>query len=46
METGRIDVKPLITHRFDFSESEVAAGFDCAIRSAETKAIKVMFSLP
>lgn len=46
METGRVDVKPLITHRFGFSESEIAAGFDCAVRSAETKAIKVMFSLP
>lgn len=46
METGRVDVKPLITHRFGWSESEVKAGFDCAVRSAETKAIKVMFRLP
>lgn len=41
----KIDVTPLITHRFGFSEQEVAKGFDTALRSAETKAIKVMFNL-
>ncbi|KAK9814629.1 hypothetical protein WJX72_009022 [[Myrmecia] bisecta] len=45
MESQRVDVKPLITHRFGFSESEVADAFDTAYRSAETKAIKVMFNL-
>ena len=28
-------------YRFGFSEQEVAKGFDTALRSAETKAIKV-----
>ena len=40
-----VDLKPLITHRLGFSEQEVAKGFDIAARSAETKAIKVMFNL-
>lgn len=38
-------MQPLITHRFRFSEAGVADGFDTAARSAETKAIKVMFNL-
>ena len=31
----------MITHRFGFSAAGVADGFDCAARSAETKAVKV-----
>ena len=42
----KVDVLPLITHRFGFSPEDVAAAFDCAARSAETRAIKVMFNLP
>ena len=41
----RIDVLPMITHRLGFSEEEVEKGFDIALRSPETKAIKVMFNL-
>lgn len=41
----KIDVLPLVTHRLGFSEEEVVKGFDTALRSAETKAIKVMFNL-
>jgi hypothetical protein len=36
-----VDVKPMITHRFAFDKDGVADGFDCAARSAQTKAIKV-----
>ena len=45
MESKRVDVAPMITHRFGFSENEVHAAFDCAARAAQTGAIKVMFSL-
>jgi L-iditol 2-dehydrogenase len=41
----RVDVKPLITHRFRFTESDVAEGFDTAARADRTGAIKVMFNL-
>ena len=40
-----VDVLPMITHRLGFSEEEVEKGFDIALRSVETKAIKVMFNL-
>ena len=46
LQEGKIDVKPMITHRFGFTPEDVAAAFDCAARSAETRAIKVMFNLP
>ncbi len=47
LQEGRIDVKPMITHRFGFSgREEVIAGFECAADAARTKAIKVMFNLP
>ncbi len=47
LQEGRIDVKPMITHRFGFSgRDEVIAGFECAADAARTKAIKVMFNLP
>lgn len=45
LERGKVDVQPLITHRFGFSEQEIHAGFDTAARSNETQAIKVMFDL-
>ena len=45
MESKRVDVAPMITHRFGFSEKEVHAAFDCAARAAQTGAIKVMFNL-
>ena len=41
LEHKRVDVKPMITHRFAFDRDGVADGFDCAARSAQTKAIKV-----
>jgi L-iditol 2-dehydrogenase len=46
MASKKVDVLPLITHRFGFTPEDVAAAFDCAARSAETRAIKVMFNLP
>ena len=45
MASGRVDVLPLITHRFGFSAEGVRRGFDTAARAAETKAIKVMFDM-
>jgi L-iditol 2-dehydrogenase len=45
LEHKRVNVKPMITHRFGFTEGGVADGFDTAARSAQTKAIKVMFNL-
>ena len=45
MASGRVDVLPLITHRFGFSAEEVRQGFDTAARAAQTKAIKVMFDM-
>ena len=45
MATQRVDVRPLITHRFGFSAEGVRQGFDTAMRAAETKAIKVMFNM-
>ena len=45
MATKRVDVLPLITHRFGFSAEGVRQGFDTAARAAETKAVKVMFNL-
>ncbi len=41
LQRGAVDVMPMITHRFGFSAAGVADGFDCAARSAETKAVKV-----
>ncbi|KAL4857711.1 Sorbitol dehydrogenase [Chlorella vulgaris] len=45
LSSGRVDLKPLITHRFGFSEEEVLQGFDTAFRADATGAIKVMFNL-
>ncbi|XP_068635001.1 sorbitol dehydrogenase-like [Aristolochia californica] len=43
LRTGKIDVKPLITHRFGFSQPEVEEAFETSARGG--KAIKVMFNL-
>ncbi|KAK8934999.1 Sorbitol dehydrogenase [Platanthera zijinensis] len=43
MRSGKIDVKPLITHRFGFSQEEVEEAFEVSARGGD--AIKVMFNL-
>ncbi|PIA34164.1 hypothetical protein AQUCO_03800026v1 [Aquilegia coerulea] len=43
LSSGKIDVKPLITHRFGFSQSEVEEAFETSARGSD--AIKVMFNL-
>ena len=45
LSRGKIDVKPLITHRFSFDESGVAEGFTAARDAGTSGAIKVMFNL-
>ena len=41
LESGKVDVMPMITHRFSFSAKDVDAAFDTAARAAQTGAIKV-----
>ncbi|MBA0731547.1 hypothetical protein Golax_023297 [Gossypium laxum] len=43
LRSGKIDVKPLITHRFGFSQKEVEEAFETSARGGD--AIKVMFNL-
>ncbi|KAF2315694.1 hypothetical protein GH714_040223 [Hevea brasiliensis] len=43
LRSGKIDVKPLITHRFGFSQREVEEAFETSARGGS--AIKVMFNL-
>ncbi|CAA7391830.1 unnamed protein product [Spirodela intermedia] len=43
LSSGKIDVKPLITHRYGFSQREVEEAFDVSARGGS--AIKVMFNL-
>ncbi|CAA3024381.1 sorbitol dehydrogenase [Olea europaea subsp. europaea] len=43
LRSGKIDVKPLITHRYGFSQEEVEAAFVTSAHGG--KAIKVMFNL-
>ncbi|OAY48229.1 L-idonate 5-dehydrogenase isoform X1 [Manihot esculenta] len=43
LRTGKIDVKPLITHRFSFSQVEVEKAFETSAGGGN--AIKVMFNL-
>ncbi|KAG5375198.1 hypothetical protein IGI04_039794 [Brassica rapa subsp. trilocularis] len=43
LTSGKIDVKPLITHRFGFSQKEVEDAFETSARGSN--AIKVMFNL-
>lgn len=45
LASGRIDVKPLITHRFGFNPDDVASGFEAASKPEQSGAIKVMFNL-
>ncbi|GLT36015.1 hypothetical protein SLA2020_104200 [Shorea laevis] len=43
ISSGKVDVKPLITHRFGFSQKEVEEAFETSARGGT--AIKVMFNL-
>ncbi|RYR56352.1 hypothetical protein Ahy_A05g022070 isoform C [Arachis hypogaea] len=43
LRSGKIDVKPLITHRYGFSQKEVEEAFETS--AAGGNAIKVMFNL-
>eukprot|EP00897_Mesotaenium_endlicherianum_P003432 jgi/Mesen1/3116/ME000184S02183 len=43
LQSKRVDVKPLITHRFGFSQEEVVKAFDVSAQGGD--AIKVMFNL-
>ncbi|KAL3506820.1 hypothetical protein ACH5RR_032202 [Cinchona calisaya] len=43
LSSGKIDVKPLITHRYGFSQKEVEEAFETSARGSN--AIKVMFNL-
>lgn len=43
LKSGKIDVRPLITHRFGFSQEEVEKAF--ATSAGGGNAIKVMFNL-
>ncbi|XP_072967929.1 sorbitol dehydrogenase [Typha angustifolia] len=43
LRSGKIDVKPLITHRFGFSQKEVEEAFEVSARGGD--AIKVMFNI-
>nr|XP_027081823.1 sorbitol dehydrogenase-like [Coffea arabica] len=43
LSSGKIDVKPLITHRYGFSQEEVVDAFETSARGSN--AIKVMFNL-
>ncbi|KNA11613.1 hypothetical protein SOVF_133480 [Spinacia oleracea] len=43
ISSGKIDVKPLITHRFGFSQKEVEEAFETSARGGD--AIKVMFNM-
>lgn len=43
LRSGKIDVKPLITHRFEFTQDQVEEAFETSARGGN--AIKVMFNL-
>jgi len=43
LSSGKIDVKPLITHRFGFSQEEIEKAFK--ISADGSSSIKVMFNL-
>lgn len=45
LSSGKINVKPLVTHRFGFDQQSVLEGFTVARDSEATGAIKVMFDL-
>ena len=46
LSSGRIDLDPLITHRFPFNQQSIIDGFECAANANQTKCIKAMFELP
>lgn len=43
LRSGKIDVKPLITHRFGFTQKEMEDAFEISAQGGN--AIKVMFNL-
>lgn len=43
LRSGKIDVKPLITHRFGFTQKEIEDAFEISAQGGN--AIKVMFNL-
>jgi L-iditol 2-dehydrogenase len=43
LSSGRINVKPLITHRFGFNQKDVVDAFETSAKGGS--AIKVMFNL-
>lgn len=43
LRSGKIDVKPLITHRFGFTQKEIGDAFEISAQGGN--AIKVMFNL-
>ncbi|XP_047324759.1 sorbitol dehydrogenase [Impatiens glandulifera] len=43
LSSGKIDVKPLITHRYGFSQKEVEEAFEMSAQGS--RAIKVMFNM-
>lgn len=43
LSSGKLDVKPLITHRFGFTQEDIEKGFDTS--GHNPNAIKVMFNL-
>lgn len=43
LRTGKIDVKPLITHRYKFNQQDLEEAFQISSRGGS--AIKVMFNL-
>ena len=45
LESGKVDVMPMITHRYGFSAKDMDAAFDTAARAAQTGAIKVQAPL-
>lgn len=45
LASEKINLKPLITHRFGFDEPSVAEGFAAARDTAVSGAIKVMFDV-
>lgn len=46
LSSGRIDLDPIITHRFPFDAQSIVDGFECAADADRTKCIKAMFNLP
>ena len=46
LSSGRVNLEPLITHRFPFDAQSIVDGFECAADADHTKCIKAMFELP